>query len=91
MRITVRSPGGVYRLVDIRCDVEHEVDKATTERDRRRLQRELEALALFESGFSYGEVAKALDIGKSTAFDRVRAAQDPFRKAVSAAGFQPCG
>jgi len=91
MRITVRSRNGVYRLIDVQCDVDHEVDKATTEGERRRLQRELEALALFESGFSYGEVAKALDIGKSTAFDRIRAAQDRFRKAVSAAGVEPGG
>ena len=91
MRITVRSPTGVYRLIDIQCDVENEVEKATTEQDRCRLQRELEALALFEEGFSYGEVAKALDIGKSTAFDRVRAAQDRFRKTLSAAGCEPCG
>jgi hypothetical protein len=26
MRITVRSPNGVYRLIDIQCDVEHELD-----------------------------------------------------------------
>ena len=89
MLITVRSPNGVYRQLDIRCDVESELKK-TIGPDRRRLQRELEALALFEGGFSYGEVAKALDISKTTAFRRVRAAQQRFRAAVSAAGFHPC-
>jgi DNA-directed RNA polymerase specialized sigma24 family protein len=91
MRITVRSPAGVYRLIDIQCDVENEIEQVATVRERRQLERQLAALALFESGFSYGEVAKALDIGKTTAFRRVRAAHDRFRQAVSAAGVEPCG
>jgi hypothetical protein len=34
MRVSIKSATGVYRLIDIQCDVEHELENATTERQR---------------------------------------------------------
>jgi DNA-binding NarL/FixJ family response regulator len=90
MHITVRSRNGVYRQVNVESDVEAQLAAAQTEQDRRRMRRELEALALFQNGFSYGEIAKALDIGKSTAYRRVQDAQRRLGVPVPNSGFQPC-
>ena len=47
MRITVRTANGVYRQVNVGPDIDALLSEAQSEQERRRMQRELEALALF--------------------------------------------
>ena len=90
MRITVRTGNGVYRQVNVGPDIEALLARAQSEHERRKMQREFEALALFEEGLSYGLISKAFDISKSTAFRRVQEARKRFRAPLPDAGVEPC-
>lgn len=68
MRITVRSPLGVYHRIEIPLELSSEFQAGLTPRELRRHPRALEAFALHQDGYSYGEIAAALEMGKTTAF-----------------------
>jgi DNA-directed RNA polymerase specialized sigma24 family protein len=82
MRITVRSPLGVYHRIELPLDLPSEFQAGLVSRDLRRRERALEAFALHRGGYSYGEIAAALEIGKTTAFRHVREARQHCRDAA---------
>ncbi len=84
MKITVRSRLGVFHRLDIPTDLDAALatDELATERER--VERDVAALALRESGFSYGEIAAALELTKTTAYRWVQNARQRYRKAARA-------
>ena len=75
MRITVRSRLGVYHRIELPLEPPPELQAGLAPRELRRRAQALEAFALHQSGYSYGEIATALEIGKTTAFRHVREAR----------------
>jgi len=86
VRVTVRSPLGVYHRIELPLELPAEFEVAATSRDVRRLARSLEAFGLHQMGYSYGEISAALEIGKTTAFRRVCEAQRHCREVVGQLG-----
>jgi len=75
VRITVRSPLGVYHRIELPVERPPELQAGLAPRELRRREQALEAFALHQGGYSYGEIAAALEIGKTTAFRHVRGAR----------------
>jgi hypothetical protein len=86
VRVTVRSPLGVYHRIELPVALPAEIGAATTRRDHGRLARSLDAFGLHQLGYSYGEIAAALEIGKTTAFRRVGEAQRHCREVAEQLG-----
>jgi hypothetical protein len=84
--ITVRSPLGVYHRIELPLELPPEFHAGLAPRELRRRERVLEAFALHQGGYSYGEIAAALEIGKTTAFRHVREAQQHCRDAAAKLG-----
>jgi hypothetical protein len=65
----------VYHRIELPLEPPREFEAGLAPRELRRRARALEAFALHQGGYSYGEIAAALDIGKTTAFRLVGEAQ----------------